>query len=161
MTEMPTGGLGPLAAALAGGEPPDLAGVSDAEVAGAAVEVAAAHAADYLRRDGDELDLAMIRTMIAGVPGVDRALVDWLGAAPSGERLGIVSRALWQLWSTANPHPPLEDDVVRAFVAAAGRAPLTWLERGPYAAALRLAAAQVGSPATVALLDQALAASGG
>jgi len=155
VTDGPSEPLSPVARALAASRSPGLGDFTDEAIAEAVVELAALHAAEYLERDGDEMDRALTRVVMRQIPGVDRALVRWLAAGPSAERLGVASRALWHLWSTAVPHPAVDSDVVRAFVAAARSLPPGPTEIGAYRAALALAARQVTDPATAALLDQA------
>jgi hypothetical protein len=155
MADIPDDPLGPVAHALADSRSDGIGDATDEAVADAVVELAQLHAADYLRRDGDEMDRALTRVVMRQVPGVDRTLVNWLAARPSAERVGVASRALWHLWSTAVPHPPIDRDVVLAFVGAARSVPLGLTEIGPYRAALSLASRQVTDPATSAILDQA------
>lgn len=147
-------GFGAIARALISSQPTAFASESDAEFAEAVVELAEAHAKDYLVRDGDELNLALTRVVMREIPGVDGALIGWLAENPSTERLGVVSRMLWQLWSTAVPHPPIAPSLVEALIAAADRVDVGATERGPLRAALRLAAAQLEDQHVLALIDR-------
>ena len=149
--------LSPLAASLIDSRRIDLSEVAPKAIVDAVVEIAAAHAAAYLERDGDELDRTLVRVLVRDVEGTDEALLAWLAEHPSPERLGIVTRALWQLWSTANPHPPILVASVESLMRSARATTIGATERGPYAAALRMAAKQVGHPGLLAMIDQAQA----
>ncbi len=135
--------LGPVARMLASSEPTSLAGTTDQEFADAVVEIAELHADEYPMRDGDELDLALTRIVMWQIPGVDKAIIEWLADEPTTEGLGVVARMLWQLWSTAVAHPPIEPELVRLLLTLAHAVHIGDTERGPLDAALKLAAQQV------------------
>lgn len=128
-----------------------------AELREGIVELAAAQESAYLEYDMPEIDIALVRVLLREVPDVDGRLVEWLGARPSTARLGVTCRALWQLWSPVNPHPPMDPASVRRLIAAAAHVDIGENEVGAYRSVLGFAAKQIDDPGTVAAIDQEIA----
>jgi hypothetical protein len=151
-------GLGPLALALTGRVSPDLRSETPEHIAAAVIEIAARQVAEGAEPDPDGLSLAMARVVMGQWPGVDRALVHWLGEGPTAAKLSVVSEALWHLWTTAAPHPPIEPGVLRSFIGSGEAVSPQGYDAAPYRAALHLAAQQVGDPSLAALAERARSA---
>ena len=157
MTDHSGAELGPLAAALIASTSPNLERETEEALGAAVVEIATVHAREYLERDGDELYLAMARIIGRQVPGVDTALVAWLGRNPSRARLGVASNALWYLWSYSGWRSLLEPNVVRDLLRAGRLVPIGWTEIGPYRTALSAAAKLVTDEDVLAIITQEIA----
>jgi hypothetical protein len=156
MTDIPAG-LGEAARALMDSSSPEYAGLSSSELREGIVELVAAQESEYLEYEMLEIDMALVRVMRLEVADVDSRLVEWLGERPSTARLGVTCRALWQFWSPANPHPPIDPADVRRLMAAGAQVAIGEYEVGAYRAALKFAAGQIDDPGTVAAIDQELA----
>jgi hypothetical protein len=127
------------------------------EVRDGIVELVAAQELAYLEYDMLEIDIALVRALLLETADVDDRLIEWLVDRPSTARLGLTCRALWQLWSPANPHPPIDPNSVRRLMAAAGQVDIGSNEIGAYRAALGFAAGQIADAGTLAAIDQEVA----
>lgn len=150
-------GLGEAARALLDSGSQAYAELDPAELREGVVELLAAQEAAYLEYDMPEIDIALVRAMLLEVSDLDGRLVERLGDRPSAARLGVTCWALWQLWSPANPHPPIDPASVRRLITAAAQVAIGPNEVGAYGAVLRFAAAQIGAPGTLAAIDQEIA----
>jgi hypothetical protein len=149
--------LGKAARALVDSGSPEYAELAPAELREGIVELVAAQESDYLEYEMLEIDIALVRAMRLEITDVDSRLIEWLGERPSTARLGVTCRALWQLWSPANPHPPIDPAAVRRLMAAAVQVVIGVNEVGAYRAALGFAAGQIDEPGTLAAIDQEVA----
>jgi len=149
-------GLGQAARALLDSGSSQYAELSPAELRDGIVDLVAAQESDYLEYEMLEIDIALVRTMRLEIADVDGRLIEWLADRPSTARLGVTCRALWQLWSPANPHPPIDPAAVRSLIAAAAQVTIGVNELGAYRAALQFAADQIDDPRTLAAVDQEL-----
>jgi hypothetical protein len=150
-------GLGKAARALVDSGSPVYAELAPSELREGIVELVAAQESDYLEYEMLEIDIALVRAMRLEIAEVDSRLIEWLGDRPSTARLGVTCRALWQLWSPANPHPPIDPAAVRYLMAAAAQVVIGVNEVGAYRAALGFAAGQIDEPGTLAAIDQEVA----
>jgi hypothetical protein len=150
-------GLGVAARALLDSGSRAYAELDSAELREGIVELVAAQESAYLTYEMPEIDIALARVLLCEVRDVDDRLVEWLGARPTAARLGVTSRALWQLWSPANPHSPIDPISARRLMAAAARVHIGEFELGAYLAALRFAAEQIDEAGTLAAIDRELA----
>ena len=156
MTDVPAG-LGDAARALLDSRSQAYAELCASELREGIVELVAAQEADYLEYEMLEIDIALVRVMRLEIEDLDRRLVMWMGERPSTARLGVTCRALWQLWSPANPHPPIDPALVRDLTAAGMTVQIGENEVGAYRAALTFASAQIHDSGTLAAVDQELA----
>ncbi|HET6298548.1 MAG TPA: hypothetical protein VFG33_34565 [Kribbella sp.] len=147
-------GLGQAARALLDSGSSQYAELTPAELREGIVELVAGQESDYLEYEMLEIDIALVRAMRLEIPDLDGRLIEWLGDRPSTARLGVTCRALWQLWSPANPHPPIDPAAVRRLMAAAAQVAIGINEVGAYRAALGFAADQIDDPRTLAAIDQ-------
>ncbi|MGW4767773.1 hypothetical protein ACWEO2_06975 [Nocardia sp. NPDC004278] len=152
MTQKPAD-LGRAAEALLDSSSHAYAELDPSEIREGIIGLVSAQESAYLEYDMLEIDLALIRALLLEAADVDVRLLEWLIEQPSTARLGVTCRALWQLWSPANPHPPIDPATVRRLMAAAGRVDIGANEVGPYRAALGFAARQVDDPGTLAAID--------
>ena len=150
-------GLGEAARALVDSGSHRYAELDPAELREGVVELVAAQEAAYLEYGMLEIDIALVRAMVLEVPDLDGRLIEWLGDRPSTARLGATCWALWQLWSPANPHPPIDPASVRRLVTAAAQVVIGPNEVAAYRAALDFAAGQIDEPGAVAAIDQEVA----
>jgi hypothetical protein len=150
-------GLGAAARALLDSGSSAYAGLSSSELREGIVELVASQEAEYLEYEMLEIDIALVRVMRLGIEEVDGRLIGWLGERPSTARLGVTCRALWQLWSPVDPHPPIDPAAARGLLAAGAQVEIGEYEVGAYRAALELAARQISEPGTLAAVDQELA----
>ncbi|MEV4130382.1 hypothetical protein [Nocardia sp. NPDC049707] len=152
MTEKPAD-LGRAAEALLDSSSHAYAELDPSEIREGIVGLLAAQESAYLEYDMLEIDLALVRALLLETADLDVRLLEWLTEQPSTARLGVTCRALWQLWSPANPHPPIDPATVQRLIAAAEQVDIGTNEAGPYHAALEFAAHQVDDPATLAAID--------
>lgn len=132
-----------------------LGGNANEALEAAAREILDAHVRGA--RDPDELDRAFIR-LGSYVEDLDRLILDWLEALPTRERLGVAARALRQPWSIDMSPDGVDAENVRRLATVADRVPTTMFGAGPLRSTLKLGASRSGDPATVAQVDQVLAA---
>lgn len=149
--------LGKAARALVDSDSAEFTELDASELRDGIVELLAAQESEYLAYEMLEIDVALVRVMRLEIADIDGRLIEWLGDRPSTARFGVTCRALWQLWSPANPHPPIGPAAVRSLMAVAARVTIGDNEVGAYRAALKFAATQIDEPGTLAAIDQELA----
>ncbi len=150
-------GLGKAARALMDSGSSDYAEHSASELRDGIVELVAEQESDYLEYQMREIDLALVRAMRLEIGDIDGRLIEWLARSPSTARLGVTCRALWQLWSPVNPHPPIDPANVRCLISAAAEVVIGMNEIGAYRAALGFGSRQVDDPGTLAAINQEVA----